>query len=174
MNELFKNKYFRLLILLVIFGIITNVGYKRYKIKGDSMKSTYKEGETLYVDRTTYKITKPERGDVVVFYDLSDYETLIKRIIGLPGEKIEIKDGDIYIDGSLYQDQYSHLKIRVMLVGAAGIPLRDWETNKIIYENENRKFRELKENEYWVIGDNRSDSWYGIIYKDEIKGKANN
>lgn len=173
MNELLKNKYFRLFLLLVIFGIIINIGYKKYKIEGDSMNNTYKEGETLYVDKTTYKITTPDRGDVVVFYDLSDDETLVKRIIGLPGEKIEIKDGDIYIDGSLYQDEYSYRKIRVMLVGAAGIPLRNWKTNEIIYENENIKFEKLKEDEYWVIGDNRHDSWYGVIYKNEIKGKTN-
>ena len=88
-------------------------------------------------------------------------------------EEIEIKDGDIYIDGSLYQDEYSYRKIRVMLVGAAGIPLRNWKTNEIIYENENIKFEKLKEDEYWVIGDNRHDSWYGVIYKNEIKGKTN-
>ena len=173
MNELFKNKYFRLFWLLVLFGTIINIGYKKFKIEGGSMSQTYKEGETLYVDKTTYKITTPERGDVVVFYDLSNDETLVKRIIGLPGEKIEIKDGDIYIDGNLYQDEYSYLKIRVMLVGAAGIPLRNWKTNEIIYENENVKFEKLKKDEYWVIGDKRNDSWYGVIYKDEIKGKTN-
>ena len=174
MNELFKNKYFRLFWLLVLFGTIINIGYKKFKIEGGSMSRTYKEGETLYVDKTTYKITKPERGDVVVFYDFKDDDYLIKRIIGLPGEVIQIIDGDIYIDGSLYKDQFSHLKIRVMLVGAAGIPLRNWKTNKILYENENVKFERLKEGEYWVIGDNRDDSWYGVIYKDEITGKAKN
>ena len=72
----------------------------------------------------------------------------------------------------MYADEFSYLKIRVMFVGPSGVPLRDWKTNKVIYENENVKFRRLEDDEYWVIGDNRSDSWYGIIYKDEIAGKA--
>ena len=172
MKGLLKNKYFRLLMLLIVFGIIINIGYKKFKIEGKSMGSTYKNGETLFVDKTAYKITTPDRRDVVVFYDLSSNEALVKRIIGLPGEQVEIKNGNIYIDGSLYADEFSYLKIRVMFVGPSGVPLRDWKTNKVIYENENVKFRRLEDDEYWVIGDNRSDSWYGIIYKDEIAGKA--
>jgi len=77
MNELLKNKYFRLFILLIIFGIIINIGYRKYKIEGDSMNATYKEGETLYVDKTTYKITTPERGDVVYHYDEPDVLGLV-------------------------------------------------------------------------------------------------
>ena len=50
---------------------------------------------------------------------------------------------------------------------------KNWKTNEIIYENENVKFEKLKKDEYWVIGDKRNDSWYGVIYKDEIKGKTN-
>ena len=172
MNGLFKNRYFRLLLLLIVFSTISNLGYKKDKIQGDSMEGTYKEGETLYADKTTYKINEPERRDVIVIYDVSTGETLVKRIIGLPGEEIEIKNGDIYINGTLYQDEYSYLKIRVMLVGPAGVILRDWKTNKVIYEKENIKFPRLRQNEYWVIGDNRSDSWHGVIYRHQIEGKA--
>ena len=172
MNGLSKNKYFRLFILLVIFGIIINIGYKKFKVEGESMSATYKDGETLLVDKTTYKITTPERGDVVVFYDLEENDFLIKRIIGLPGEQIEIIDGSIYVNGSLHEDEFSHHKIRVLLVGVAGVPLRTFGTNELIYENEEKRFPTLKKGEYWVIGDNRSDSWYGVIYQDEIKGKT--
>ena len=59
-----------------------------------------------------------------------------------------------------------------MLVGPAGVILRDWKTNKVIYEKENIKFPRLRQNEYWVIGDNRSDSWHGVIYRHQIEGKA--
>ncbi len=168
----FKNKYFRLLILIIVFGIIINIGYKKFKVVGGSMKGSYADGETVMVDKTTHKMNQIKRGDVVVFISRKDDEYMIKRIIGLPNEVIEIIDGDIYIDGILHKDEFSHQKIRVMLVGAAGIPLRDWRTNQIVYENENVKFAKLKEDEYWVIGDNRSDSWYGVIYKDNIEGEA--
>jgi signal peptidase I len=167
-----KNKFFRLLILLIIFGVIINIGYRKFKVEGESMDATYKDGDTLLVDKTTHKINKPERGDVVVFYDIEEDDYLLKRIIGLPGELVEIVDGDIYINGILHEDEFSHLKIRVMLVGSAGIPLRGFESGKIIYENEDKKFPRLKENEYWVIGDSREESWYGTIYKDTITGTA--
>ena len=172
MKELLENKFFRLFILLVIFGIIINIGYKKFKIEGESMVSTYGEGETLLVDKTLYKFNNPERGDVIVFYDFVDNEFLVKRIIGLPGEEIEIIDGDIYIDGSLWVDDFSHVKPSALLVGPDEEPLKNWETGENIYENDSLKYERLAADEYWVIGDNRQESWYGIIYQDEIVGKV--
>jgi len=168
----FKNKYFRLLVLLLVFGVIINVGYKKFKVVGGSMEGSYADGETVVVDKTTHKMNQIKRGDVVVFYSKEDDEFFIKRIIGLPNEVIEVIDGSIYIDGVLHRDKFSHQKIRVLLVGISGIALINPSTGKPIYENENVKFPRLKEGEYWVIGDSRSDSWYGVIYKDSIEGEA--
>jgi len=172
MKKLFKNKFFRLFILLLIFGFILNWGYRKFKIEGESMNSTYGDGETLLIDKALYKFNNPEREDVIVFYDFSDDEFLVKRIIGLPGEKIKIIDGDIYINDQLWVDQFSYVKLTALLVGPDGVPLKNWKTGENIYENDNIEYDELAENEYWVIGDNRQESWYGIVYEDEIIGKA--
>lgn len=172
MKKLFKTKYFRLFILLVILGIILNLGYRKFKIQGESMVFTYGDGETLLVDKTVYKFIKPERGDVIVFYDFAEDDFLIKRVIGLPGEKVQVIEGDIYIDGYLWVDEFSRVKIAKLLVGPENKPLKNWVTGENVYENDNMEFPILGPDEYWVIGDNREESWYGVVYENEIIGKA--
>ena len=71
----------------------------------------------------------------------------------------------------MLKDKFSNLKINFLLVELGGKPLRNWETGEIITENENAKKITLKEDEYWVIGDNREVSWYGIVKLKDIIGK---
>ena len=174
MKELFKKRFFRIFILFLIFCFVVRWGYRQVKIDGESMISTYSDGETLLIDKILYKFNDPERGDVIVFYDFEEDDFLVKRIIGLPGEKIEVIDGSIYIDGQLWIDKFSNVKLSALLVGIDEIPLINWETGENIYENDNLKYERLAAGEYWAIGDNRQESWYGRVYEDEILGKVKN
>ena len=62
--------------------------------------------------------------------------------------------------------------IGILLVNADGIPFRSWETGELVYEYIPKIFRRLEKGEYWVIGDNRTMTWYGIIKMEEIEGKV--
>ena len=172
MEKLLKNKFFRLLVLLLVFGFMLNWGYKKFKIEGESMKSTYGDGDTVLVDKTLYKFNPPQRGDVIVFYDFEDNGFLVKRVIGLPGEKIEIINGEIYINGQIWRDEFSHTRLAQLLVGPDKMPLENWKTGGNVYENDEIEYAALALDEYWVIGDNRQESWYGVVYEDEIIGKV--
>ena len=75
---------------------------------GDSMKPVLQNGDVVLVNRVVYNATKPKRGDVIVFKPKGNENVhyYIKRVIGLPGETIEIKDKSIYIDGVLLEEDY--------------------------------------------------------------------
>ena len=75
---------------------------------------------------------------------------LIKRVIGIPGDTIQIIEGYIYKNNELYLDEFSHINI------TEGIT---WEAERV------------GEGQYWVIGDNRDDTWFGLVWNDEIVGK---
>ena len=109
-----------------------------------------------------------------MFYDTPNKEFLIKRIIGLPRETIEIKEGYIYINGEKLQDEFSHVRISIMLVDIHGDPLRYWSgpnVGEIVYEYINQNPITLGPNQCWVIGDNREISWHGLISVNEIVGE---
>jgi len=136
------------------------------------MYPTLFNGQKTFINKIYFKIIDPERNDIVIFYDKEDKNYLAKRIIGVPGDSVEIKDGDIYINDSIIQDKFSNSKISFLLVNPEGEPLRNWETGEVVKENENKKKITLKEDQYWVIGDNREISWYGIVNIKDILGKV--
>lgn len=147
-----------LIILVVVYLITTFVG-QRTSVIGDSMKSTLHDGDQVIIDKISYRFVEPERFDIIVFpYKMNPEHYYIKRIIGMPGETIELKDGRIYIDGEPLEEDYGLEPI--MTYGVADEPLT------------------IPEGEYFVMGDNRnnsSDSRYadvGNIPADDIIGKA--
>jgi signal peptidase I len=147
-------------IALVIAVVLYLFIMTPHEVLGNSMHPTYKNGEYLMANKLTYKFGEPRRGDVIIF-KYSDTQDFIKRIIGIPGETVMIKDGKVYVNGSqLNEDAY--LKDTVYTSG--GEYLAEGETLT------------LGENKYFVLGDNRphsSDSrTFGPISKDRIKGKA--
>lgn len=143
-------KDIKLLLLLFLLVFIFSYGYKTYWVIGDSMAPSNKNLEVVLVDRLHYKFEKPQQGDVIVFYDFHEDDLMIKRVIGLPGDMIQIIDGFIYKNGFLYLDGFAHIRIC------------DYSSH---YPEE------LGEGEYWVIGDNRDDTWWGVVYENEIIGK---
>ena len=131
------------LIIIVRIYIITPV-----RVDGSSMDKTLNDGDILLL----YKMTKIDRFDIVVLDEEYDDEIIIKRIIGLPGETIEIKDNKIYINDIEMPDDYAY--------GDTS----DYEKTT------------LADDEYFILGDNRlisKDSrYFGPVKKDEIMGEA--
>jgi len=147
--------------LIITYLIILYVG-QRTEVSGDSMEPTLSNGDNLIVDKISYRFNEPERFDIIVFpfqYQKDTY--YIKRIIGLPGETVQIdEDGNIYIDGEILEESYGREIIDEDKIGIADEPIT------------------LGDDEYFVLGDNRnysSDSRVkevGNIKKDQIIGKA--
>lgn len=146
-------------VLLVCYLIINFVG-QRTIVVGDSMNTTLLDGDNLIVDKITYVFKDPERFDIVVFPCKSNKNTLyIKRIIGLPGEKVQIdKKGNIYINDKLLEENYGNAAM--LYAGLAAEP---------IY---------LGADEYFVLGDNRNNSEdsrfsnVGVVDMEDIIGRA--
>lgn len=132
-----------------------------HKIKGDSMQPNYPNGEYLLTDKVSYRFGEPKRGDVIVFKAPSDNgEEFIKRILGLPGENVMVKEGKIWINSKAVSEDY----LAKDVITYPGAFLGEGET-KIVPANE-----------FFVLGDNRphsSDSrTWGFVPKGNITGKA--
>ena len=148
--------------IAVIIGltwlIITFVG-QRTRVSGHSMEATLHDGDNLIVDKLSYRFRDPKRFEIIVFpYRHIENTYYIKRIIGLPGETVQVKDGYVYIDGEKLDENYG---LEVMEdAGIAAEPI------------------ELGEDEYFVLGDNRNhssdsrDPSVGILHIDELIGRA--
>lgn len=137
-------------VLLRIF-IITPV-----QVVGSSMNPNLKNGELMLLNKIKYKFSEIERFDIIVV----DYKKpLIKRVIGLPGEKVEYKDDTLYINGKKVEENFEKNGVTY-----------DYNISETGYDI-------IPENMYFVVGDNRinsSDSRsIGLIKKSEIAGKAN-
>lgn len=131
-----------------------------HEVIGNSMHPTYKNGEYLMANKVIYKLKDPKRGDVIIF-KYSDTQDFIKRVIGLPGDKIMLKDGHIYVNDKML-DETEYLSDSIYTGGG-----------EFLHEGESTT---VGENQYFVCGDNRqhsSDSrTFGPIEKTAIKGKA--
>lgn len=131
-----------------------------HEVVGNSMHPTYKNGEYLMANKITYKFAQPQRGDVIIF-QYSDTQDFIKRVIGVPGDTVMIKDGDYYINGDKLNES-SYLADSVI-------------TNCGSYIHEGQEIT-VAADQYFVSGDNRPNSSdsreFGPISKEKIKGKA--
>lgn len=149
---------FSLLTLIIVLPFRMYIA-KPFIVDGASMSPTFETGNYLIVDQLSYKFQEPERGEVVIFkYPKDQTRFFIKRIIGLPQETVEINDGKITIynenspEGLKLEEEY----------------IKNWS-------GENTKY-ELDENEYFVMGDNRTNSsdsrFWGPLPNDLIVGRA--
>jgi len=134
-------------IVIISLAIIIPIRYfliQPFFVRGESMDPSFYNGDYLIIDEISYRFESPERGDVIIFrYPLDKSQFFIKRIIGLPEEKVEIKNGKVFIysietpDEKIVLDELEYLE-------DAYTP-----GNLII---------DLEENEYFVLGDNRNAS----------------
>ena len=141
-----KNKIFRVCLVLLVITFPFTLKYKLVMTMGSSMEPTLSDGEWLILEKKSSldKNWFPRRLDTVVAKD--GKENIIKRIIGLPGETVEIKNGNIYINKKILNDPFG---IRYVPEQTIMIP----------------------KGYVWIIGDNREDSWYGLMPIKNIIGK---
>lgn len=161
MKEMISTLVYLLGVLCLTWLVITFVG-QRTEVDGSSMEPMLSNGDNLIVDKITYRFRDPQRYDIIVFpFKYQENTYYIKRIIGLPGETVQIDEqGNIYIDGEVLPENYGREIIRPDTVGIA--------TNPIV----------LGEEEYFVMGDNRNNSTdsrteiVGNIKREDIIGRA--
>lgn len=157
-TEIARYAFGVVVVVACAFFIVTFIG-QRTEVNGSSMESTMSDKDNLIVDKITYRFSSPERFDIVVFPHVgSDNKEVyyIKRIIGLPGETVQISNGTIYINDVPLEENYGREVIKDAKLAASPV--------------------KLNENEYFVLGDNRnysSDSReFGAVSGDIIVGRA--
>lgn len=156
---LFDLLFYALLFFVGIY-IIPNFVFQRTIVDGSSMENTLYNREELYVEKVSYHFDALKRFDIIVFYPYGreNEEYYVKRIIGLPGETIQIIGSDIYIDGEILEEDYG--KDPILDPGRAAQPIT------------------LAEDEFFVMGDNRNISKdsrtevVGNVKKKNIGGRA--
>lgn len=152
-------EYLKMIIFVVIFVlVVNNFLIINAKIPSESMENTIMTGDRIFGNRLAYVLGDPERYDIVIFrYPDDESQLFIKRVIGLPGETVEIIDGKVYIDGS-------------------DTPLDDSFTPEIPTGSYGPYT--VPEGCYFMLGDNRNNSkdsrfWQNpYVEKDKILGKA--
>ncbi len=140
-----------ILAVVLYFGI--NAVSARVRVDGFSMNPTLQNGEYILVNKMAYKIGKPQRGDIVVFmFPMNLEEDLIKRVIGLPGESVNVQDGVVSINGTPITEPY---------INAAPFYNGEWQ---------------VPEGQLFVLGDNRNDSrdshQWGLLPIENVIGRA--
>jgi signal peptidase I len=149
---------FAFIALIIVFPIRAFVA-EPFVVSGGSMIPTFENGNYLIVDKISYKFTEPERNDVVVFkYPNDTTKYFVKRIIALPNETIDIKGSTVTITNALHPEGFTIDEPYVKNIA------------------NNSTHLELKDDEYFVMGDNRSGSsdsrYWGPVKKDLITGRA--
>ena len=157
-REIISTALYLLVVVALTFLFVQFVG-QRTHVNGDSMNVTLEDGDNLIVDKLSYRFSDPDRYDIIVFpYQYQEKTYYIKRIIGMPGETVQIIDGMVYIDGEMLDESYGTEVMQY--AGVASEPI------------------ELGEDEYFVLGDNRNNSSdsrdpsVGNVQEDQIIGKA--
>lgn len=141
------------ILLTAVIFLIVNTVTGRFQVRGSSMEPTLHDGQYLVISKLSYWIHPPERGDIIVFEPPNNpVDDYIKRVVGLPGEQVEIRDAGIWVDGVLLEEPY---------ITTTGRYSGMWS---------------LGDEEYFVLGDNRNNSSdshaWGVLPEGNIVGKA--
>ncbi len=147
------------LIALVVYFFIRACIFRTANVSGNSMEPTLLHGQIVFINRLSYLLSKPKKGDIIAFpYNEDRSKDYVKRIIGLPGDVIDLRDFHFYVNNEILDDDFS--KEMLTAFGDVSFPLT------------------VPENTYFVLGDNRNvsnDSRYsdvGCIDKKDIIGKV--
>lgn len=161
-----------ILSIILALGIRTFVAEARW-IPSESMVPTLKVNDKLIVDKVSYRFTNPQRGDIVVFSptdtiiknDPTLKDAFIKRVIGLPGDKVELKAGRVYINNKPLQESYLAEGQQTVVDVCASVN-QPYLSKPVT----------IPPNSYLVLGDNRRNSYdsrcWGIVPEDRILGRA--
>lgn len=141
-------------VAVVIVGLVYTSLFRIIRVEQDSMLPTIQNNTRVFVSKLSYLTEKPNYGDIVVFYNEKDGNNYIKRVIGMSGDEIIIKDGNVYRNGSILYEPY----IAESTVGEYSIT--------------------VPEDTYFCMGDNRNlsidsrDEAVGCITREQIMGKV--
>jgi signal peptidase I len=143
---------FETIVLALVLFLVINLVSARVRVDGFSMRPTLEDGEFILVNRLAYTFNEPQRGEIIVFESPVTPEDLIKRVIGLPGDEIVIRNGNVYINQVLLQEPY---------IAAAPIYSGTWK---------------VTDGTLFVLGDNRNDSSdshaWGLVPMDNVIGQS--
>jgi signal peptidase I len=142
-------------VLAAIIWLAVNFATARFIVEGSSMEPNFHTGQMLIISRLTYRLSSPQRGDVIVFqYPGNPVDDYIKRVIGIPGDIVEIQNGNVLINGHIISEPYLPSRTGEVYRGKWVVPA----------------------DSYFVMGDNRlhssdSRSW-GMLAREYIIGQA--
>lgn len=149
--------------IAIAFGIMVLLNmfvFNLSMVKGESMEPTLEASERLFINKIVYRFAEPARGDVIVLRDPSEgpdkKDFLVKRVVGIPGDAIEVKGHILYVNGKPQEEAYTD------------VPIEDPDFGPL----------KLEDGRYFVMGDNRhfqksKDSRkFGSISKSHIVGRA--
>ena len=143
---------FETIVLTLLIFFVINAFTGRFQVRGSSMEPSMHNEQYVVVSKLAYRLGDPQRGDIVVFVSPNGSDDYIKRVVGLPGERVEVRAGSIWIDGYRLDEPYI--------------------ADRIPYNGEWR----LGEDEYFVLGDNRANSSdshaWGPLSRERLVGKA--
>ena len=140
----------RLIVVVVAVFLAQKWLFVPVKVTGRSMEPTMRNGRISVLNLMAYRVRGPQRGDVVGIQLKGRRMILLKRILGLPGERVRVLDGKVWINGQPLHEPYAR---------GDQVPSTDQESV-------------LKPNQYFVIGDNRDVTEYGNVDRTELKGKV--
>lgn len=145
-----------IIVAVVLAFIIRYFLFQPFYIPSGSMEPTLQVGDRIIVNKLLYRFSTPKRGDIMVFkYPVNPNRDFIKRVIGLPGETIQIKDSKVYIDGKILEQPFLPPDLK--------------------YDHNFGPAR-VGENQYFMMGDNRNNSedsrFWGSLPEQNIVGKA--
>jgi signal peptidase I len=158
--------------LLLAFGIRTYVAEARY-IPSGSMEPTLLINDRLIIEKVSYRLHEPERGDVIVFNptkalkEQNFHDAFIKRVIGVPGDRIEVKEGSVYRNGQRLSEAY------VAKGASTSVDTCNSDTNAPAFLSQPIT---IPQHSFLVLGDNRTNSYdgrcWGLVSKDDVVGRA--
>jgi signal peptidase I len=149
-----------LIILLVafalVFGVVRPFIVEAFYIPSESMVPTLEVGDRVFVNKFIYRFSEPQRGDIIVFQSMEgEEEELIKRVIGLPGDRVAVLDGVLFVNGERWEEPY---------------------VNEQLPDNSSYEPTTVPEGAVFVMGDNRSNSrdsrFFGPVSREKIEGEA--
>lgn len=144
-------------IILVVVVLLKVFVITPVKVNGTSMYPTLSSGDVLILNKTAYWFSDIKRFDIVVINNETLGKEMIKRVIGLPGDKIEYRDSKLYVNGEEIAEEFTHKETE------------NFDLSKLSVTT-------VPEGSYFVVGDNRTDSYdsryFGFIPQNEIEGKA--
>lgn len=151
------------IVVVAYFGLRTFV-VGTYEIPSGSMLDTIQIGDRVFSEKVSYYFRDPEQGDIITFADPENPQrTLIKRVIAVGGQTVDLKDGYVYVDGKKLNEPYTEGKQSLPLNTAYGVSITYPYT--------------VPDGYLWVMGDNRTNSadsrYFGAVSKDSVTGHAN-